>query len=45
MGDVDARVHIYIAMALGRGKVTSPMLSRLYSQYSFYVRLGGALDT
>ena len=29
-GDVDARVHIFTAMALGRGRVASPMLGRLY---------------
>ena len=29
-GDVDARIHIYIAAALGRGWVASPMLGRLY---------------
>ena len=30
LGDVDARIHIYTATALGRGKVTSPTLGRLY---------------
>ena len=32
MGDVDARVHVFAAMALGRGRVTSPMLGYLYHQ-------------
>ena len=27
---VDARVHIFTATALGRGRVTSPTLGRLY---------------
>ena len=30
MGDVDARDHIFTAMALGRGRMSSPMLGRLY---------------
>ena len=30
MGDVDARVHIYIATALKRGRVASPLLYLLY---------------
>ena len=29
-GDVDARVHIYTATALGRGRVASPTLGHLY---------------
>ena len=29
-GDVDARVHIYTAIALGRDRVASPTLGRLY---------------
>ena len=29
---MDARVHIYTATALGRGRVVSPTLSRIYSQ-------------
>ena len=29
-GDVDARVHIFTAMALGRGRMASPTLGRLY---------------
>ena len=48
MGDVDARVHIFTATALGRGRVASPTLGRLYppgkSQYSFYRRLSGPQD-
>ena len=46
-GDVDARVHIYTTMALGRGRVAS-LVSCLYSQgrprYSFYWRLSGLQD-
>ena len=30
MGDVDAEVHIYTAMELGRGRMGSPTLGRLY---------------
>ena len=30
MGDVDARVHIHTAMALGRGRVANPTLGCLY---------------
>ena len=44
-GDVDARVLIYIATALGRDRVASPKLGRLYPRgkprYSFYRRLSG----
>ena len=29
-GDVDARVHIFTAMALGRGRMATPTLGRLY---------------
>ena len=29
-GDVDARVHIFTAKALGRSRVASPTLGRLY---------------
>ena len=29
-GDVDARVHIFTAKALGRGRVASPRLGHLY---------------
>ena len=47
-GDVDARVHIFTATALGRGRVTSPTLGRLYPEesprYSFYRRLSGPQD-
>ena len=28
--DVDARIHIYTSRALGRGRVASPTLDRLY---------------
>ena len=42
-GDVDARVHIYTAMALGVCRVASPTFGRLCSRgmprYSFYKRL------
>ena len=34
MGDVDARVHIYIATALKRGRMASPTLGRLYPEKS-----------
>ena len=44
MGDVDARVHIYTAMALGRGRVASPTLGHLYPQCSFYRKLSGLQD-
>ena len=44
-GDVDARIHIFTATALGWGRVASPTLGRLYPEeiprYSFYRRLGG----
>ena len=30
-GDVDARIHIFIATAVGRGRVASPTLGRLYT--------------
>ena len=36
---MDARVHIYTATALERGRVASPTLGRLYIRYSFYRRL------
>ena len=43
-GDVEARVHILTATALGWGRVASPTLGRLYPQgnspYSFYWRSG-----
>ena len=42
---VDARVHIYAATALGRSRMSSPTLGRLYprgrTRYSFYRRLSG----
>ena len=48
MRDVDARVHIYTATALRRGRVASPKLGCLYPrgkpQYSFYRRLSGPQD-
>ena len=48
MGAVVARVHIYLATALGRGKVASSTLGRLYPgeslRYSFYRRLSGPQD-
>ena len=47
-GDMDARVHILTATALGRGRVASPTLGRLYPResprYSFYRRLSGPQD-
>ena len=47
-GDVDARVHMYTATALGRGGVVIPTLGRLYppgkTLYSFYRRLSGPED-
>ena len=43
-----ARVHIFTATALGRDRVASPTLGRLYPgeipQYSFYRRLSGPQD-
>ena len=48
MEDVDARVHIYAATTLRRGRVASLTLSRLYPGespwYSFYRRLSGPQD-
>ena len=48
MGDVDARVHMFTATALGRGTVASLTLGRLYPEesprYSFYRRLSGPQD-
>ena len=45
MRDVDARVHIYTAMALRRGRVASPTRGGLYPQGNFlvliYRRLSG----
>ena len=43
-GDVDARVHIYIATALGRGRVANPMLGCLYPSLIFYRRLSEPQD-
>ena len=52
MMDVDARVNIYTAMALGRGRVASPTLAAFTPgkspRYSFYSWLSGpraSLDT
>ena len=48
MWDVDARVHIVTATALGIGRVACPTLDHLYlweiPQYSFYRRLHGPHD-
>ena len=45
---MDAKVHIYTATALGRGRVAKPMLGHFYPQesplYSFYRRLSGPQD-
>ena len=45
-GDVDARVHIPMytqdtATALGKCRMASPTLGRVYPRYSFYSRLSG----
>ena len=48
MRGVDARVHIYTAVALERSRMGSPMLDCLYTgerpRYSFYRRLSGPQD-
>ena len=36
-----ARVYIFAAMALGRGRVANLTLGHLYPRYSFYRRLSG----
>ena len=36
-----AHTYVYTAMALGKGRMASPTLGRLYPQYSFYSRLSG----
>ena len=47
---MDARVHIFTASALERGRVASPTLGRLYPgespppRFSFYGRLSGLQD-
>ena len=45
-GDLDARVHIYTATALGGCSMASPTLGHLYPggkpRYSFYRRLSGS---
>ena len=33
--------YVYTAMALGKGRMASPTLGRLYPRYSFYSRLSG----
>ena len=38
-GDVDGRVHIFVAMALRRGVVAKPYLGCLYSQESLVLIL------
>ena len=40
-GCKDAHTYVYTAMALGKGRVASPMLGHLYPRYSFYSRLSG----
>ena len=48
MGDVDARVHIFTATALGRGRVASPNSAAFTPEesprYPFYRRLIGPQD-
>ena len=36
-----AHTYVYTATALGKGRVASPMLGRLYPPVSFYSRLSG----
>ena len=36
-----AHTYVYTATALGKGRVASPTLGRLYPRYSFYSRLSG----
>ena len=44
-GDVDARVHIFTATALGRGRVASPTLGPLYPRESSGTHfIGGPQD-
>ena len=47
-GECGCKGPLYPAMALGRGRVASPMLGHLYPQespwYSFYRRLSGPQD-
>ena len=47
-GDVDARVHMYRAATLGRGRVASPKLGRFYPRrklwYSSHRRLSEPQD-
>ena len=48
MGDVDAKVHIFAATALGRGRMASPTLGRVYSRGKppvlILIRLSGPQD-
>ena len=48
MKDLDAKIPIYTASALGRGRIANPTLGRVYPQekprYSFYRRLSGLQD-
>ena len=39
-----AHTYVYTATALGKGRVASPTLSRLYPRYSFYSRLSGSQE-
>ena len=34
-----SHTYVYIATALGKGRVATPTLDRLYPRYSFYSRL------
>ena len=36
-----AHTYVYTSTALGKGRVASPTLGRLYPLYSFYSRLSG----
>ena len=36
--------YVYTATALGKGRMASPTLGRLYSRYSFYSRLSRPQD-
>ena len=47
MGNMDAKVHMFTSMALGRGRVGIPTLGRLYpgkAPTSYYRRLSGPQD-
>ena len=41
---MDARVHLYTATALAKGRVASPMLGRLYPPVLILRRLSGPQD-